>query len=38
MALAVISIIEGALVLSRTSGDTSALTSVKTAVRALVRR
>ena len=38
MALAVISIIEGALVLSRTSGDTSALTFAKTAVRALVRR
>jgi TetR/AcrR family transcriptional repressor of lmrAB and yxaGH operons len=38
MALAVISIIEGALVLSRTSGDTSALTSAKTAVRALLRR
>jgi TetR/AcrR family transcriptional repressor of lmrAB and yxaGH operons len=38
MALAVISIIEGALVLSRTSGDTSALTSAKAAVRALLRR
>jgi TetR/AcrR family transcriptional repressor of lmrAB and yxaGH operons len=38
MALAVISIIEGALVLSRTSGHTSALTSAKAAVRALLRR
>jgi TetR/AcrR family transcriptional repressor of lmrAB and yxaGH operons len=38
MALAIISIIEGALVLSRTCGDTSALTSAKAAVRALLRR
>jgi AcrR family transcriptional regulator len=37
-ALAVVSIIEGALVLSRTSRDSSALNSAKTAVRALLRR
>jgi TetR/AcrR family transcriptional repressor of lmrAB and yxaGH operons len=35
-ALAVVSIIEGALVLSRTSGDAAALNSAKTAVRKLL--
>ena len=35
-ALAVVSIIEGALVLSRTSGDAAALNSAKTAARALL--
>jgi AcrR family transcriptional regulator len=37
-ALAVISVVEGALVLSRTSGDTAALKSAAMAVRALLRR
>ena len=37
-ALAVVSIIEGALVLSRTSGDVAALNSAKTAVRAVLIR
>ncbi len=37
-ALAVVSIIEGALVLSRTSGDVAALNSAKTAVRAVLMR
>jgi TetR/AcrR family transcriptional repressor of lmrAB and yxaGH operons len=36
-ALAIVSIIEGALVLSRTSGDAAALNSAKTAVRALLK-
>ncbi len=37
-ALAVVSVIEGALVLSRTSGDAAALSSAKAAVRAVLRR
>ena len=38
IALAVVSIIEGALMLSRTSGDTAALNAAKTAARAVVGR
>ncbi|MBV8967196.1 MAG: TetR/AcrR family transcriptional regulator [Mycobacteriaceae bacterium] len=37
-ALAIVSVIEGALVLSRTTRDVSALASAKTAVRAVLRR